>query len=307
MALDDHLAFRRHFRPHVLVGIERLQQRAGRGVDEALHQRLVQLVGQAFFQAARRLAPVIAAFQPAAAIGDVAERAHAAQARRQGIDIAFHLVEIGDRRFHPFFRHAPSALMRDQNRKLTSFRCSSRPILRKSGNWQASHRLRNETGLRILAAISSSCARWRSAFSSSASLARCRPMVLAGWVSDFSRASSVENSSLWLRHCAASSAIKSWFFDGVDQVFIQFVAFTRHAERAIAQVTAGAAGDLADLLAGQVARGVPSNLESPEKATWATSMFRPMPMASVATRKSTSPFWNNSNLGRCASWGSANP
>src|SRR6185437_6013097 len=36
---------------------------------------------------------------------------------------------------------------------------------------------------------------------------------------------------------------------------------------------------------------LPSNFRRPEKATWSTSMFRPMPMASVATRKSTSPDW----------------
>ena len=36
---------------------------------------------------------------------------------------------------------------------------------------------------------------------------------------------------------------------------------------------------------------MPSNLESSAKATWATSMLRPMPIASVATRCSTSPAW----------------
>ena len=35
----------------------------------------------------------------------------------------------------------------------------------------------------------------------------------------------------------------------------------------------------------------PSNLDRPAKATWSTSMFRPMPIASVATRKSTSFSW----------------
>jgi hypothetical protein len=56
-------------------------------------------------------------------------------------------------------------------------------------------------------------------------------------------------------------------------------------------VPPGAAGDLADLLGMQGAVRLPSNLRSPAKATWSTSMFRPMPMASVATRKSTSPDW----------------
>ena len=38
----------------------------------------------------------------------------------------------------------------------------------------------------------------------------------------------------------------------------------------------------------------PSNLRRPAKATWSTSMLRPMPIASVATRKSTSPDWKSS-------------
>jgi hypothetical protein len=37
----------------------------------------------------------------------------------------------------------------------------------------------------------------------------------------------------------------------------------------------------------------PSNLVTPEKATWAMSRLRPMPIASVATRWSTSPFWKS--------------
>ena len=37
----------------------------------------------------------------------------------------------------------------------------------------------------------------------------------------------------------------------------------------------------------------PSNLRRPAKATWSTSMLRPMPIASVATRKSTSPDWKS--------------
>jgi hypothetical protein len=51
----------------------------------------------------------------------------------------------------------------------------------------------------------------------------------------------------------------------------------------------GAAGDLAQLMGVQPAVPLAVELAQPAKATWSTSMFRPMPMASVATRKSTSP------------------
>ena len=53
----------------------------------------------------------------------------------------------------------------------------------------------------------------------------------------------------------------------------------------------GAARDLPDLVRMQAARSRPSNLTRLAKATWPMSMFRPMPIASVAIRWSTSPAW----------------
>lgn len=64
------------------------------------------------------------------------------------------------------------------------------------------------------------------------------------------------------------------------------------AEAAIGHVASRTAGDLRQLGRHQAPRRPAVELVSWAKATWSTSMLRPMPMASVATRKSTSPAWN---------------
>ena len=83
--------------------------------------------------------------------------------------------------------------------------------------------------------------------------------------------------------------------DRGDDVGVDLRRFAGHAEGAVAAVAPGAAGDLADLL-GDAASACAGRrtCASPAKATWSTSMLRPMPIASVATRKSTSPDWKSS-------------
>ena len=71
----------------------------------------------------------------------------------------------------------------------------------------------------------------------------------------------------------------------VDELGVEGRAAPGGAEGAVAQVAAGAAGDLAELGRRRGLRKlVPSNLRSAAKATWSTSRLRPMPIASVATR-----------------------
>ncbi len=103
MAFDDHLALGVDFGPRRVFGVQRLQEGRGALVDEALHQGFVQLVRQAFFQVARGVAPMIDALQPAAAVGDIGQGAHARQARRQGVDIALGLVQAPYLGLEPVF------------------------------------------------------------------------------------------------------------------------------------------------------------------------------------------------------------
>ena len=77
----------------------------------------------------------------------------------------------------------------------------------------------------------------------------------------------------------------------VDQIGLERSDLTGHAERSVIHVTPGAAGDLAKLGGVRLRWFCPSNLRMPAKATWSRSRLSPMPIASVATRKSTSPFW----------------
>ena len=91
-------------------------------------------------------------------------------------------------------------------------------------------------------------------------------------------------SSRALRHSAASTGGEDMALDRLHDVGVQVGRVAGDAERAVAAVAAGAAGDLADLRRCSARVRRPSNLRRPAKATWSTSRFSPMPMASVATR-----------------------
>ena len=59
VAADHHLAGRSDLGRRVFFGVERLQQRGGAPVDEALHQRLVERVRQLVLDFARAAAPCL--------------------------------------------------------------------------------------------------------------------------------------------------------------------------------------------------------------------------------------------------------
>ena len=69
------------------------EQRAGAPVDEALHQRLVQRVGEPVLELAGAALPGRRVGEPVGAVGDIGERAHAGEAHRQRVDVAVGAVE----------------------------------------------------------------------------------------------------------------------------------------------------------------------------------------------------------------------
>ncbi len=81
-------------------------------------------------------------------------------------------------------------------------------------------------------------------------------------------------------------------FDAGDDLLVERLGLGGDAEGAVVHVTPGTAGDLADLLRPERADADSVELvERRERGRGRPSMFRPMPIASVATRKkSTSPF-----------------
>ena len=86
------------------------QQRARAPVDETLHQRLVQRVGEPVLEASRPALPCLRIGEPVGAIGDIGERAHAREPRRQRVDVAVGAVEARELALHPVFGQAPVAL-----------------------------------------------------------------------------------------------------------------------------------------------------------------------------------------------------
>ena len=78
-------------------------------------------------------------------------------------------------------------------------------------------------------------------------------------------------------------------FDGRDDIKIEVRGIAGDAKGAVLAEAAGAC-DLRDLMRIEPAQAPPSELRL-AKATWSTSMFNPMPMASVATGTSSSPDW----------------
>ena len=142
MALDRHRAVRADAaedRPRPLA--QAAQQGAGAPVDEALHQRLMQRVGQPILERPRAALPGLRIGEPVGAIGDIGERAHPGEARRQRVDVAVDPVETGELALHPILRQPPVALGQDARTSPPIRRvCSSCVVLRKSGVWQTSHR-----------------------------------------------------------------------------------------------------------------------------------------------------------------------
>ena len=86
------------------------QQRAGAPVDEALHQRLVQRVGEPVLEGPRPALPGWRIGEPVGAIGDIGQGAHPGEPRRQRVDVAVGPVESGELALHPVFGKPPIAL-----------------------------------------------------------------------------------------------------------------------------------------------------------------------------------------------------
>ena len=111
MALDRHL-------PVVVDAaedractlIQAAQKRAGAPVDKALHQGLVQRIGEPVLEIPRPALPGLRIGEPVRAIGDIGKSAHPGEPRRQSVDIAVGPIEARELPLHPVFRHPPVAL-----------------------------------------------------------------------------------------------------------------------------------------------------------------------------------------------------
>ncbi len=186
-----------------------------------------------------------------------------------------------------------SPWVRCSNRAPISLACSSCVVLRKSGVWQASHRRLRFARSRVRRTISSSTESWRSVTSSCASSERLRPWIGGGAPSERIRLCSDEKSSSGLRHSAPCTAGKTWPSTAATISGSTSAAspVTPKAPSRRKRPARPAIWPISCEWRLRVRR--PSNLRRPAKATWSTSMLRPMPMASVATRKSTSPDWKS--------------
>ncbi len=163
--------------------------------------------------------------------------------------------------------------------------------LRKSGIWQHSHSSRTRARPCASFRVSGSRASAASVSMSDASLPFTRPGPGGGAARLSSSASTPEKSRSLLRQQSTSSGSNVWpstaatasSGSGRHWAVVPKVPsrMPRPARPAIWAISAAVSR-----------RGRwPSNLPRPAKATWSTAMFRPMPMASVATRKSTSLSW----------------
>ena len=141
MALDRHCAIRidaAEDRAWAFLQ-SKLRRRAARApVDEPLHQRLVQRVGEPILQGPGPALPRLRIGEPVGAIGDIGQRAHPREARRQRVDVAFEPVEARELGLHPIFRQPPVALREDAR---TSPRPGARVRLAWSSGNPASGRL----------------------------------------------------------------------------------------------------------------------------------------------------------------------
>ncbi len=232
------------------------QQRAGAPVDEALHQALVQGVGEPVLQRAGAPLPALGIGEPVGAVGDIGERAHAGEARRERVDVA---VECGRALANwPCIQSsgsAPVALRQVLEHGRRSGACarpawscgspaSGRPPTAGSG-WRG----RGSGGSR-----SRRRASWRSVVSSWLSSESLSPAVGGGAASERIRPASDWKSSRALRHSAAVTGAKTWPSTAAIDVRVEVRSVAGDAEGAVAAKAPGAAGDLADLLRMEPAR-----------------------------------------------------
>ena len=175
--------------------------------------------------------------------------------------------------------------------------CSPTVVLRKSGVWATCHKSSNAGLAPELCKLSSpskssvSGSRLKSfkACWSSAAGARIRPARGAVFSKLNNKASKLEKSRLGLRQnkpfTGSNSCVSICSMSGSSKASKSPVTpklpswVWRPARPAICANS--------EALNWRCRR--PSNFRLWAKATWSTSMFNPMPMASVATRKSTSP------------------
>ena len=90
--------------------IQAAQKRARAPVDEALHQRLVQGIGEPVLKSPRPALPCLRIGEPVRAIGDIGQSPHPSKPRRERIDVAVSPVEACQLSLHPVFGHPPVAL-----------------------------------------------------------------------------------------------------------------------------------------------------------------------------------------------------
>ena len=170
-----------------------------------------------------------------------------------------------------------------------NFRCVSSDSFLKSGIWQASHNTATRRRPRAIARISASRAKASRVATSVASLPRTRPRRGGGAFRLSSSVSTVAKSSAALRQancsngsnwCSSTARTMSSSSGGHSPVVPNVPSrIPRPARPAICATS----------LASRCRGRCPSNFVSRANATWSTSMFSPIPIASVATRKSTSP------------------
>ena len=90
--------------------VQAAQKRARAPIDKALHQGLVQRVGEPVFKIPRPALPCLRIGEPVRAIGDIGQGPHPGEPRRQRVDIAVGPIEARELSLHPVFRHPPVAL-----------------------------------------------------------------------------------------------------------------------------------------------------------------------------------------------------
>ena len=93
VTLDGHLAIAGHTGQQVAVIAQALGQRAGAAVDKALHQFLVQGIGQPVLDFPGPAAPVVGVACPVRTVCGIGPGAHVRQAGGEGVDITGRLVQ----------------------------------------------------------------------------------------------------------------------------------------------------------------------------------------------------------------------
>ena len=169
--------------------------------------------------------------------------------------------------------------------------CSDWEMPRKSGIRHTSHRSFTPAGVVARRLTSRSSASALSATTSSASRARLSQSFSVRASSEAISASTEPKRRSELRHISRRSGAKR------DSVMASTTSGSSGGASPVTPKVPGVVWRPARPAICASSFGIrcrirrPSNLVVEEKATWRTSRLSPMPMASVATRKSTSPFW----------------